>query len=78
MDQDIMYHKISKPIEGDPNTNIKKEAQVSNKSTDNKKGHSDTGKDHKKVIVLFKKGMELIVVIFMQVPEKAVHNVFMC
>jgi hypothetical protein len=75
MNDDLMHHKVSEPIEHNsksysldpPHGGIQRAPQ----------NHADTwnGENHKKPVVLFKKTRPLSVVIFMQVPEKAVHNI---
>jgi hypothetical protein len=75
VDDDLMHHKVREPIEHyskanglyPPHGGIQCAPQ----------NHADTwnSENHKKPVVFFKKTRTLSMVIFMQVPEKAVHYI---
>jgi hypothetical protein len=39
--------------------------------------HTGHGKDHKKGIILFKEARFYLVMIFMEIPQKSMHHIFM-
>jgi hypothetical protein len=78
MNENIMHHKIGYAIEGDPNADVKHKSIAFHEVTYAKEYHRYTSEHHKEVVVLLKEMWILVVVIFVQVPKKPMHDVFMC
>jgi hypothetical protein len=78
MNKNIMNQKISNTIQGDSYADVKHKPVTFNEVADTKEKHRYTGKHHKEIVVFFKEMWCFVMVIFMQVPEKTVHNILMC
>lgn len=73
-----MNHEIRNAIQRDADADVKHKPVTFHEVPDAEENHGYTREHYKEVIVLFKKMWQLVVVIFMQVPEQPVHDVFMC
>jgi len=78
VDKQVMDNKIDKTVDTNTNTNSKKNTGIS-KFPYQKCANREYGKKDKKSIVPFKKRIVVCaqMMVFMQVPEKSVHEVFM-
>jgi len=76
VDDDFVYKKIGKAISHDAKTNCLQPIDLVNGTKENaeKTGYC---KNDKESIIAFKKTRPFLMVIFVEVPEKAMHNVFM-
>ena len=73
-----MNNEIGNTVKGDADANVEHEIQALHEASDTKKEHGYTGKHHEEVVILFKEAtVVLIMMIFMQIPEKTVHQIFM-
>jgi hypothetical protein len=78
VNEDIMHHEISNTIKGNSDTNVKQKAIPLNKASYAKEEDGYAGEYDEEVVVLLKEMWGFVMVIFMQVPEQTMHNVFMC
>ena len=80
MDVYIVDEEINKAVNGNANAN-KEQPKMGCRRSDDVAGSTRYGEYEKKKIVLFKKSVFLVlglVVVFVPVPQQAMHNVFVC
>lgn len=76
VDDDFMHQKISKPVKSNACANAHYPIGLVH-TTQHDAEPTGYGKYDKKSIVLFKKTRTLLVVVFMQVPKKSMHDIAM-
>ena len=77
MDKNIMHHKVSKTVNSDPKPDIEQIIGAGIKAKQ-KTCNAWRGKNHKEIIILFKKiAIVPLVVIVVQKPEGTMHQIFM-
>jgi hypothetical protein len=77
VDKHIVNHEICDTVKGYADADEEHKAISGHKTADTEKSYGDAGKHDKEIIVLFEELLRLVVVIFMQFPEQAMHDVFM-
>lgn len=76
VDEDVVNKKVCDAVKQDPQPNVDQEAQLGVDRTKNETTCAWYGKNEKESIVLFKESRSSNVVVFVQVPQKTVHDVF--
>jgi hypothetical protein len=76
MDEDIVHQKIGKTIDGNAHTDIETHIESAGHS-EKHQDHTWNGKNQKEGIILFEETGFRLMVVFMEIPAKTVHHIFM-
>ena len=71
----VMHQEVCDSIKGNTHTDEEHKAVPFNKIPYSEEKHGNRGKHHKKVVILLEEMRRFIVMILMQIPEQAMHNV---